>query len=89
MEGFIDAEHAPKENLLGKEYVNLDIKESIDWNTFYQQITQKNSPVLFLDGYILFADKRSYDIVDICIVIEYDIEKDYERALDRKIHRYE
>lgn len=89
MEWFIDADNAPKTDLLGKDYVNLDIKESINWNRYYKQISENNSPILFLDGYLLFADKRSYDIVDICIEIEFNIETDYEIALDRKIHRYE
>lgn len=88
MEYFFDTTNGPHIDLYGKDYLNLDLKESIKWDDFYRSISENDSPILLIDGFILFADKRSFDIVDVCIAIEYNIETDFEIALDRRINRY-
>lgn len=71
----------------GKKVSNLDHKESIDWNAFYRCILEINSPVILIDGFITFADERSSEIVDICVLFEYNINTDFQIALNRRIHR--
>lgn len=88
LENYFYTHNAPKTEVFGRKFTNLDLKESINWNSFYKRILKENSPILFLDGFILFADERSFDLVDACIAIEYNIETDFEIALDRRINRY-
>ena len=79
---------SPKIKIGGYNISNLDLKESIQWDNFYKEISQNDSPILLIDGFILFADERSYDIVDLCVSFEYNIDTDFEIALDRRVHRY-
>ena len=37
---------------------------------------------------MLFADQRSYDLVDISILIEYNVDTDFDVAIQRRISRY-
>lgn len=88
MEKYFRKYKAPKTEIFGKKFTNLDLKKSIDWKLFFKAIARDNSPILIIDGFILFADPRSADLVDVCVTIEYNIETDFEIALDRRIHRY-
>lgn len=87
MDHFFDFDNAGKINIYGKDFTDLDSPKSYKWNDFFKSISENNSPILLIDGFILFADKRSKDLFDACIVIEYNIDTDYEIALDRRIHR--
>lgn len=77
----------PKITMRGRTISNLDLKESTDWDSFYDEIARENAPIVFLDGSIIFADQRSHQIVDICVTMEFDFTKDYDIALTRRVKR--
>ena len=85
---FKQSYNAPKIEMGVNSLTNLYLKESIKWNSFFKHISKIDSPILFIDGFILFADERSHDIVDVCVSFEYNTETDFEIALDRRVHRY-
>lgn len=88
LETFFKTHKAPTTKIFGKKFTNLDLRESIKWDLFYNEIFECDSAVIFLDGFILFANEQSYDLVDVCVSIDYDVDKDFDVALDRRIHRY-
>ena len=77
----------PKTMMQGEMIPNLDLKESIDWNPFINEITRTNTPIVFVDGFITFADNRLHQLIDACVTFEYDIEKDFDVALYRRIKK--
>ena len=77
----------PKVNVRGRIFLNWDLKESVNWDALYKKVSEINSDVLLLDGFILFADQRTLDIADVCIVFEYNLATDFEIALGRRVHR--
>ena len=79
---------APTININGRSRPNLDLKESIYWDDFFECISEAEEPIVFIDGFIAFADKRTYDFADVCVALEYNIETDFNIALDRRVHRH-
>ncbi|KAK8871520.1 hypothetical protein M9Y10_007249 [Tritrichomonas musculus] len=65
MEKYFRKYKARKTEIFGKKFTNLDLKKSIDWKLFFKAIARDNSPILIIDGFILFADPRSADLVDV------------------------
>ena len=84
---FYQPEQLPKTQLYGQTINNKDLKESVDWESFFHKVSEIKTPVLFIDGFITFADERSFNIVDICISFEYNTETDFEVALKRRVRR--
>ena len=84
---FYDTDKLPKTELYGKLIPNKDLKQSVDWESFFKSISEVNTPILFIDGFITFADERSFNIVDICIKFEYNLDNDFDIALKRRVHR--
>ena len=84
---FFDHGNIPKTELCGTTIMNYDRKDSVNWERFFRKIKFTHSDVIFIDGFIAFADERTKDIVDIIISFEYNIENDFDIALRRRIHR--
>lgn len=84
---FYSTDDLPKTELRGKLIPNKDLKQSVDWESFFQNVSDVNTPILFLDGFITFADKRSFNIIDICVSFEYNFNTDFDIALRRRVHR--
>lgn len=77
----------PIVNVRGINVDNWELKESLNWDLFYRRISEIDSTILFIDGFILFADPRTIDIADVCITFEYNLNTDFEIALGRRVHR--
>lgn len=84
---FYKTDELPKIELYGRIIPTKDLKQSVDWENFYRKISQVDTPILFIDGFITFADKRSFNLIDICISFEYYLEKDFSIALERRVRR--
>ncbi|OHT13201.1 hypothetical protein TRFO_16764 [Tritrichomonas foetus] len=84
---FFNSGNIPKTKMRGETIMNYDLKQSINWESYFQKFKKTDTSIIFLDGFITFADERSQDIVDILITFEYNIDTDFELALSRRIHR--
>lgn len=84
---FYKTDNLPRTEFHGKMIPNKDLKQSVDWENFFKSVSQVEAPILFIDGFITFADQRSFNIIDVCVEFEYDFEKDFEVALLRRIRR--
>ncbi|OHS93386.1 hypothetical protein TRFO_11785 [Tritrichomonas foetus] len=67
---------------------NNDCPESVEWKLLlrnFQQIPKNR--IIFLDGFILFCEEFFINSVDVLINIEYDFNKDFKIALNRRFKR--
>ena len=89
IEKFFNMKNPPLINLFGREIPNYDNSASVEWDLFYKEIEKQcDSPVLIIDSFVLFADHRAYELVDVCILIKYNVDTDFDVALQRRISRY-
>ena len=77
----------PQTMMQGRNIGNLDLKESIDWDSFFNEISSVYAPIVFIDGFITFADNRSNQLVDLIVDIEYNTFTDFDIALRRRVNK--
>ena len=76
----------PRAELNGQEIGDWDLPESIDWDTFLSDLDSCTSPLIIVEGFLLFGNETLHSRIDALINIEFT-EDDFQIALERRIER--
>jgi adenylate kinase family enzyme len=85
----------PKTEINGVNILNYDSPRAIEWSCFAKDLrdkieemeTTKSSNFLIVEGFLLFGTAEISEMIDIVIVVEYDIGRDKYVALHRRLNR--
>ena len=81
----------PKIEINGLTIIDFDNRDAIEWNYLIEDIEKEknqSNDFLIVEGFLLFGDPQLYDIIDVLITVNFDIESDQQLALKRRLNRF-
>lgn len=76
----------PRVKLHGQEIGDWDRPDSIDWDTFFSDLSVCTDFLIIIEGFLLFSHENMHSQIDALINVEFT-ENDFQIALERRISR--
>jgi len=77
---------APRCHFHGRSIRNLDLPAATAWDLLYEDLSEDESPLIFIDSFQLHYDESIASQLDAVIQFEYK-EEDFQVALNRRVIR--